>query len=160
MIYILFILIIIILIVIISRKNILIRELHNEVAISKFFSDKHLSLFLVMNRWIRVKQEDKKVAEYLRDNGYKTIAIYGLSYIGMSLLYDLRNSEIEVKYGIDNAIKKIRQGELNIYSAEEELPNVDAIIVTSIFHFKEIKDTLCNKVPYEVISLEDILYEL
>ena len=32
-------------------------------------SNKHLSLFLLMNRWVKVKQEGKNLADYLKQEG-------------------------------------------------------------------------------------------
>ena len=34
-------------------------------------SDKHFSLFLMMNQWVKVKQEGKSLAEYFKKEGYK-----------------------------------------------------------------------------------------
>ena len=59
-------------------------------------SDKHLALFLMMNQWVKVKQEGKNLASYFEKNGYKKIAIYGMSYAGETLLEELKDSEINV----------------------------------------------------------------
>lgn len=45
-------------------------------------SEKHLALFLLMNEWMKTKQEGKHIKEYFEKNEYKSVAIYGLSYIG------------------------------------------------------------------------------
>lgn len=45
-------------------------------------SDKHLALFFMMNQWVKVKQEGKNLSTYFSEKGYKTIAIYGMSYAG------------------------------------------------------------------------------
>ena len=34
-------------------------------------SDKHLALFLMMNQWVKVKQEGKNLADYFETNDYK-----------------------------------------------------------------------------------------
>ena len=64
-------------------------------------SDKHLALFLMMNQWVKVKQEGKGLAVYFETNGYKKIAIYGMSYAGETLVDELKNTGITVAYGID-----------------------------------------------------------
>lgn len=38
---------------------------------TKSMSDKHLALFLMMNQWVKVKQEGKNLAEYFKGNSYK-----------------------------------------------------------------------------------------
>ena len=43
--------------------------------------------------------------------------------------------------------------------AEEELPEVDAVIVTAVYEYDEIEKMLADRVSCPVISLEEILYE-
>ena len=52
----------------------------------QLMSDKHLALFLMMNQWVKVKQEGKSLAVYFETNGFKKIAIYGMSYAGETLV--------------------------------------------------------------------------
>lgn len=122
-------------------------------------SDKHLTLFLMMNQWVRVKQEGKNLSTYFIDKGYKKIAIYGMSYAGETLLEELWNTEIEVSYGIDKNVKGI-YSEIDVVSPDEELKEVDAIVVTPIFFMDEIEEILSKKMDCPIISLEDILYEI
>ena len=42
----------------------------NSVTEWKNMSDKHLALFLLMNQWVKVKQEGKNLAEYFEREGY------------------------------------------------------------------------------------------
>ncbi len=122
-------------------------------------SDKHLALFLMMNRWVEVKQDGKSLFAYFHDKEYKSIAIYGMSYAGERLLHELKNSGIEVKYGIDQKADEIYT-DVDILTINDELPNVDAIVVTSIYFFNEISEKLKALTDIPVISLEDILYEI
>ena len=43
---------------------------------------------------------------------------------------------------------------------EDDLKPVDAIVVTAITFFDEIKEKLSEKIDCPIISLEDILYEV
>lgn len=122
-------------------------------------SDKHLALFLMMNQWVKVKQEGKKLSEYFETNGYKKIAIYGMSYAGETLLDELRESEIEVVYGIDNRADSIYL-DLDIVTMEDTFEEVDAVVVTAITYFEEIAEKMEKKLECPIISLEDILYEV
>lgn len=122
-------------------------------------SEKHLALFLMMNQWVKVKQEGKHLADYLEKQGYKSIAIYGMSYAGERLLEELKGSDIEVRYGIDRNAETI-YSDIDLVTIEDSLEPVDAIIITSIFFFDEIEEQLSEKVDYPIISLEDILYEV
>lgn len=122
-------------------------------------SDKHLALFLMMNQWVKVKQEGKNLSEYFMRNNYKNIAIYGMSYAGETLMDELKNSGICVKYGIDKRVGRIYE-EIDVVTMEDDLPEVDAIVVTAITFFDEIEEELGNKLNCPILSLEDVLYEV
>lgn len=122
-------------------------------------SDKHLALFLMMNQWVKVKQEGKNLVSYFEKNGYKKIAIYGMSYAGETLLDELKGSAVQVAYGIDKNAVGI-YSDVEIVSMENSLEEVDAIIVTAITFFDDIEEKLSEKVSCPIISLEDILYEV
>ncbi|MCI9006841.1 MAG: hypothetical protein HFI13_01865 [Lachnospiraceae bacterium] len=122
-------------------------------------SEKHLALFLMMDRWVEVKQKGKNIASYFEKNGYKEIAIYGMSYAGKRLLFELKGSGIIVKYGIDQKADEI-YADIDILKVDDEPPSVDAIVVTPVFFFDEIEEKLSDFVSCPVISLEDVLYDV
>ena len=64
-----------------GMKKIMSRKLHE----IKNMSEKHLSLFLMMNQWVKIRQEGKNLVQNLEQKGYKKIAIYGMSYAGETL---------------------------------------------------------------------------
>lgn len=120
-------------------------------------ADKHFALFLLMNQWVKIKQEGKSPAWYFEKHGYKKIAVYGMSYAGMTLVHELKDSGITVAYGIDKKAGTMDTG-LRTVSLEDELEDVDAVVVTAITFFYEIEETLSAKMKCPVISLEDILF--
>lgn len=122
-------------------------------------SDKHLALFLMMNQWVKVKQEGKNLSAYFEKNGYKRIAIYGMSYVGKTLADELKNTDTVVAYGIDKNADSV-YSDVNIVSMEDGLEAVDAVVVTAITFFEEIEGALTAKIKCPVISLEDVLYEV
>ena len=121
--------------------------------------DKYLALFLMMNQWVKVKQDGKNLVSYFEKNGYKRIAIYGMSTAGKTLLDELNGTSIQVAYGIDKNADKICS-EINILSMGDDLEPVDAVVVAAITFFDEIKEKLSEKVKYPIISLKDILAEV
>lgn len=126
---------------------------------ARAMSDKHLELFKMMNQWVKVKQDGKNLASYLEKNGYKRIAVYGMSYAGETLVDELRGSTVTVAYGIDkNAVSLY--SDVEIVSMDDDLESVDAIVVTAITFFDEIEEQLSEKIDCPIISLEDILYEV
>ncbi|MCI8591401.1 MAG: hypothetical protein HFI88_03420 [Lachnospiraceae bacterium] len=132
---------------------------NTEIAKEREMAEKHLALFLMMNRWVEVKQQGKSPADYLLTKKYQTIAIYGMSYAGERLVEELKNSGVTVSYGIDKKAGGV-YSDMEVVSPEDGLREVDAVIVTSIFFMDEIEKALSVKLSCPVISLEDILYEL
>lgn len=122
-------------------------------------ADKYLSLFQMMNRWLRIKQEGKNLDIYFEKNGYKKIAIYGMSNVGVALLDELKDSNIKVAYGIDKRAGSI-YSDVSIVSADDTLEDVDAVVVTVIDSFDEIEEKLSSKVNCPIVSLEDIIFEV
>lgn len=139
-----------------SLEGKMLREqLENE----KKMSQKHLDLYMLMNQWVHVKQENKSIERYLLDHGYKTIAIYGMSYVGETLIEELRDSRINISYGIDRKADGAFLG-IDVYRPDEVLNEVDVVIVTSITFMSEIVGQLESKVSCPIISIEDILFSI
>lgn len=122
-------------------------------------SEKHFALFLLMNQWVKVKQEGKNLSSYFEKNGYKKIAVYGMSYVGETLVSELKGTEIQVDYGIDRNAASLYT-DIDVLTMEDTLAEVDAIVVTAITFFDVIEEQLRGKVDCPIISLEDILYEI
>lgn len=108
--------------------------------------------------WLQRKQKGESFTDYFEKRGYKRIAIYGMHYLGESLLSELEGSSIEVVCAIDQHAE-IRYAEIPIYKPEEEIPEVDAMVVTAFFFFEEIEEMLADKVNCPIVSIEDIIYE-
>lgn len=122
--------------------------------------DKFKSYYNMLNQWLLLKQEGKSLERYFTENGYKTIAIYGMGEMGNRLYDELKNSTVvEIKYAIDkNAASTY--SELNVIDVDDEMDEVDAVIVSAIFAFDEIEEELSEKISCPIISLEDVVYEV
>ena len=119
--------------------------------------DKFKNYYSMLNEWLILKQQGKSIDEYLKNKGYKTIAIYGMGEMGCRLLDELESSNVEVKYAVDENADDI-YSEINIISPNDNFEIVDVIIVTATFAYSQIKEELQKKVDCEIISLEDIIY--
>lgn len=133
------------------------KQIAKEVKRQKELADKHLALYLLMNQWVKVKQEKKSIADYLKNNGYREIAIYGMNYVGETLLNELAGSDIKVKYAIDKNADNIFI-DIDVVLPDQILDEVDAVIVTPITFFDEIEELLEKKINCPILSVEDILY--
>lgn len=123
-------------------------------------SNKHLHMVRLYDNWMMTKQNGASIEKYLMDKGIHTIAIYGMSYMGIRLFHELKNSSVQIKYGIDRE-KKARIPGIDIYKPDEiKKEGVDAVVVTAVFAFDSVKGSL-EKLGFEkIIALDEILYDL
>lgn len=131
-----------------------------KVDASRAYADKCIVLFQMMNKWVKLKQKGKTLVSYFEKENYNRIAIYGMSFVGETLLDEVKDSNIQVVYGIDQHADHIWVADLEVVNVEDDLEEVDAIVVTAVTFFEEIEEKLSGKVSCPVISLEDILYEV
>lgn len=82
-----------------------------------------------------------------------------MSYAGETLIDELKDTGIEVVYGIDQKADTI-YADVEVLSMDDSLEDVDVVIVTAITFFDEIETKLSEKLDCPIISLEDILYEV
>jgi hypothetical protein len=123
--------------------------------------DKNGRLYSLCCKWLNTIQGKGDFGRYLEQKGIHTVAIYGMGGLGKCLLKELENSKIQVGYAIDTQAHNIA-GQINlpVYLPEENLPNVQAIIVTPFYEFVSIKDKLEKKIRTEFISIEDIILNI
>lgn len=121
--------------------------------------DKFKSYYNMLCMWLDSEENGKPVDLLLNKAGYETIAIYGMGNMGKRLYQKLKDTDVEVLYGIDSYVSNEVSG-LNVLSIEDELPKVDAIVVTIPFAFEDIKNTMGKKVKCPILSLEHILFEV
>lgn len=120
--------------------------------------DKFKGYYNMLNQWLILKQEGKNLSEYFKNNNYKTIAIYGMGEMGNRLLDELKQTSIEVKYAIDKNAGGTYT-EVDVFSVDDNLPNVDVIVISAVFDYDKIEEELSQKVDMKIISLEDAIYE-
>lgn len=144
---------------VISKKEFLRQYLGSFNQVQSELASKHFWLFMLMTQWVAIKQEGKNIADYLEAKRYCNVAIYGMSYAGERLLAELKEGKIHVKYGIDKNPESIHVN-IPMLSADSELEPVDAVIVTPIYYFQEIRESLETKLNCPILSLEDILCEM
>lgn len=115
--------------------------------------------YSLLLQWIHIHNEGKKISAYLKNCGYHTVAIYGMKELGEELLYELKDSEIEVRYAIDKNADDL-YAEIDIYRPDDELEIVDAVIVTAIHWFDDIERDMRQKLDCPILSLEDVVYSV
>lgn len=122
-------------------------------------SDKYKIYYNTLNQWLKVKNEGKNLESYFVKNNYHTIAIYGMGELGNRFYEEIKNSKLDLKYAIDQNAQ-YTYSNLKLFGINDNFDKVDAIIVTAVFAFDEIKASLQNKTEADIISIEDIVFEV
>ena len=110
----------------------------------------------LFDKWLRIKEEGKHLNSYFREKGYRNIAIYGIGMTGKHLLADLKETEIQVVYGIDRQGKQLNYP-FPIYTIEEQIPEADVVVVTVTYEFDSIYQELKTRFGGYIASLEEIV---
>lgn len=114
--------------------------------------------FHILNEWLDLRQQGKKLTSFFCDNLIKSIAIYGMGALGERLYNELKDSEVIVKYAIDRIADQKNRRDLKIYSSEEKtFPEIDAIVVTPVQDYWAIVSFLETKTSAAIVSLEDVV---
>ena len=122
-------------------------------------NEKFKAFYDILVRWHMIRGTGNVVEKYLLDRGYKSIAIYGMKELGVILFEELKDSAVSVKYAIDRNASSICRGDIRIVTPDSEMDAVDAVVVTVIQSFDEIKDSVYGVLKCPVISIEDILFQ-
>lgn len=139
--------------------KLIVKPILIELTATKEMSSKHYKLYMLMNHWVKVKQAGRSIAAYFEQHGYEKIAIYGMNYVGETLLEELKKSNVKVICGIDNNAENIMTS-VKVYTPNTFNEQVDAIVVTPITYFDEIENMLKEKVDCPIISVNDIIFEM
>ena len=125
----------------------------------KEVSSKMLLYFKLMNQWMFNIEDEISVANYFIKNNYKTIAIYGYGHFAKHLIYQLDNLGIEIKYVVDKY--KLQQNiPYTTFSVDEELPEVDAMVITPFMEYASIRVHMKSKIKAAIVSIEEVVYEM
>ncbi len=118
---------------------------------------KYKQFYRLLVRWIRTGQDGKKIAKYLWENGWERVAIYGYAQIGKLLEGELAQSGIAVGCILDKRpLGSARYG-MEIRRPEDGDHSVNAVIVTAVSDFGEIKTELNHLGYRNVVPLQEIL---
>ena len=133
----------------------------DSIDINSFEREKLIQKYQLFNRvlvkWLGEKQKKIKLSDIIAKNGIKKIAIYGFSDMGRLLYTELFCSDIEVEYVIDKRLANNEELEVKICTPIEGNRRIDAVIVTAIYQFDEIKRELSDLGYRNIISLEEVV---
>ena len=118
--------------------------------------EKHLRLFILMNKWTRLLQDGKSIINYFMSHDYKRIAIYGFGIVGETLEREIRKTDIEVSYIIDREAEYM-YAPAKLIKPEEEFETVDVIVVTAIDKNGSLIESIRQRSGMNVVGIEEII---
>lgn len=118
---------------------------------------KSILFYWLLTRWMGYKIDGQNTAELLTALGYSTVAVYGYAEIGKLLCRELRQSKVKVAYVLDKKVKKTEKEDLLVYIPGDNLPKVDAVIVTAVYYYTEIKKELLQLGFNNIISFNELI---
>lgn len=115
----------------------------------------------VLIRWIALYQEDRKISKWITGRGYQRIGIYGMRELGILLYNELAKERFEKCVAIDKNAENLNLNmDMEVHSPTEELSDLELIIVAAPHYFEEIRKSLESVVRADVVSIEDIIFEM
>ncbi len=118
--------------------------------------DKNLYFVHLMDLWIDNKQNGREIANWLLNNGYKKIAIYGMGILGKRLLEELYDTRIDVKYGIDINADRINV-DIDMLKPTSDMKSVDVVIITCYEDKDEVINMMRKTLNCPVLDIKYIL---
>lgn len=113
----------------------------------------------LLDQWMMNREQGMCVENYFAKNNYKSIAIYGMGSMGNHLYQELKqSSKVQVLYAIDKKGTSIFS-ELCVKKLSDDLPAVDAVIITVTLSYADIVLSLEEKLICPMISLDEVICE-
>ena len=113
---------------------------------------------MILSEWMEFYRRGMTMEKVLEKKGNSVVAIYGMGILGSHLYQELENSGIQVRYLIDrNPVRGVYQSE--VCGIETELKGIDAVIVTPVYQFEEIKEEIKKRNQVAVLPLRELLGE-
>lgn len=127
--------------------------------VKKLFVQERKNRFMYefMNRWLLLKQKGVDLSSFFVRQGIHSIAIYGIDHMGQRLYDELKGSSIRVAYAIDRNSRNL-DWEIPVFCPDDPLEDVDAVVITPLFDFMDIKAALERKMDCRMLFIEEILF--
>lgn len=130
----------------------------NEIQDIQKRSNKFERYLNLLDVWMTLRENGIRLDKYLLDRGYKKIGVYGYGIFGRHLIEEMKDSCVQVVFLVDRKGDKLCTP-VPVYLPSAQLPECDAIVVSSVFFIEDIRTELTKHGDYKLISLEAILKE-
>lgn len=140
----------------VKKDEITESTMQGEIERQRKLVDKQYKIMMAMNSWIYALQNGKQIIRFFDKMSVRNIAIYGWGYLGKCMANELQNSYVKVQYVIDQNKKDI-DGDIEVYDWNDPWPDVDLIVVTPFYEYKDIRNRIKAKKKCKVASIEKII---
>lgn len=120
----------------------------------KSSAQKYLSIY---KPWLEKMQKGESIADFIINRQYENVAVYGLGKPGVSLINELKHKGINIAYIIDQRAEEIFYRDIDVYPFSEKLPDVGAVIITTVNDQKELKEKIKRHMKCDVYTLEELV---
>ena len=126
----------------------------------RFYSEKKKTERLRLNlklldRFMSVIERGQDVTVFFERRNISSVAVYGIGILGRHFLKNIDTDKISISFVVDREVG-LHQ-DFRVYDVNDEWPSVDALIVTPVLEYQEIKQTIQNKMGVAVYSIEEII---
>ena len=122
--------------------------------------EKAVQLNRLLSKWIDLSIQQIKLSDYFINTGKKCVIIYGWGSLGKKVYNGLVSYGIEVRYVLDKNVTQSGIADLEVHPPRNEDASVDAVLVTALGDFLNIKYSLEVFGYRNIISLDSVLEEL
>ncbi len=127
---------------------------------SDFLVEKYKSYWKILNRWLSLKEQNRSIAQHLMERGIGTVGIYGFGELGNHLVNELADADVEIVFGLDRKAESMHKT-FPVYLPNAKYPKADVVIVTLVgYEYEKVKQLIQENTDSEVISLEQLIYEI
>ena len=122
--------------------------------------------YMTMKKWLENRNQGKTFAEYFKECGYKTVAIYEITDMGKLLYDEIKDSDIEVAYFVDRNAEGLREVDgipvimLQDVSKMQKSRPADILVVSPVVDYNKITKALAHFAPeLPTMYIKDVVYE-
>ena len=119
-------------------------------------NEEYNEIMCIQNLWMEKVENGQRITDLLKQKEYSVVAIHGIGMLGVRLLNQIRQTDIEVRYIIGERKDSIYR-DIPVKELSPDLEPVDVIIVTSSYYYYEIEKRIKSYLSYEVISIERLI---
>ena len=121
---------------------------------SQIEAEKYKTYFQMLNQLYAIRNGEKP---WKNLQSYGTVGIYGKGILGSRLMEILEMNDVQVKFVMDQSDVAFYSNK-PVYRATDQLPLVDAVIVTPAFEFEKIRGTILQGNPgANVVNITELL---